>query len=157
MTDTRSPAQPAGDGPAPTPFEPDEATAAELARIADCYVERVRDEVQLDYSDRSIEAAEAAGVRTYADLSVGLTGDDLRKLQGALVFELGAYVGETFIRNHGGAWGWAPLARSRAFGLRTDSGLTAFPQTKAKKRLLGNIGSLVAFYSLLVRWPDPAK
>jgi hypothetical protein len=42
----------------------------------------------------------------------------------------------------------------RAFGLRTDAGLTAFPMTKAKKRLLGNIGSLVAFYRLLVRWPE---
>jgi hypothetical protein len=157
VTDTRDPAGMAGDGPPPAPFEPDEATAVELARIADCFVERVGDGLALDYSDGSIEAAEAAGVRIYAALSTDLAGDDLRNLQGTLVFELGAYVGETFIRNHGGAWGWAPLARSRAFGLRTDSGLTAFPQTKAKKRLLGNIGSLVAFYSLLVRWPDTAK
>ena len=74
--------------------------------------------------------------------------------QGTLVFELGAYVGETFIRNHGGRWGWAAMPGNRAFGLRTDSGLTAFPLTKAKKRLLGNFGSLVAFYRLLVRWPE---
>jgi hypothetical protein len=38
--------------------------------------------------------------------------------------------------------------------MRTDSGLVAFPLTKAKKRLLGNFGSLVAFYRLLTRWPN---
>jgi hypothetical protein len=43
----------------------------------------------------------------------------------------------------------------RAFGLRTNAGLTAFPLTKAKKRLLGNFGSLVAFYQLLVTWRAP--
>jgi hypothetical protein len=94
------------------------------------------------------------GVQVYASLCRGLSGDELKQLQGTLVFELGAYVGETFIRNHGGCWGWATMPGNRSFGLRTDSGLTAFPLTKAKKRLLGNFGSLVAFYRLLVRWPD---
>jgi hypothetical protein len=137
------------------PFEPDETTALELAKMAGLYVERGRAlDVSLDYSDASIEAAEEMGVRTYASLCPGLAGDELRRLQGTLVFELGAYVGETFIRNHGGRWGWAAMPGNRAFGLRTDSGLTAFPLTKAKKRLLGNFGSLVAFYRLLVRWPE---
>ncbi len=136
-------------------FEPDEATGLELAKMAAIYAERGRAlNVPLDYSDASIEAAEEMGVRTYASLCPGLAGDELRQLQGTLVFELGAYVGETFIRNHGGRWGWAPMPGNRAFGLRTDSGLTAFPLTKAKKRLLGNFGSLVAFYRLLVRWPE---
>jgi hypothetical protein len=136
-------------------FEPDETTALELAKMAALYAERGRAlNVPLDYSDASIEAAEEMGVRTYASLCPGLAGDELRQLQGTLVFELGAYVGETFIRNHGGRWGWAPMPGTRAFGLRTDSGLTAFPLTKAKKRLLGNFGSLVAFYRLLVRWPE---
>jgi len=47
-----------------------------------------------------------------------------------------------------------PTPGNRAFGLRTDSGLTAFPLSKAKKRLLGNFGSLVVFYRLLYRWPE---
>ena len=95
-----------------------------------------------------------AGSLPDASLCRGLSGDELRQLQGTLVFELGAYVGETFIRNHGGCWGWATMPGNRSFGLRTGSGLTAFPLTKAKKRLLGNFGSLVAFYRLLVRWPE---
>ncbi len=45
---------------------------------------------------------------------------------------------------------WSTIASIRTI----DSGLTAFPLTKAKKRLLGNFGSLVAFYRLLVRWPE---
>ena len=136
-------------------FEPDETTAIELRATADLYVERGRAlDVALDYSDASIEAAEEMGVRTYASLCRDLARDDLRQLQGSLVLELGAYVGETFIRNHGGCWGWAAMPGNSAFGLRTDSGLTAFPLTKAKKRLLGNFGSLVAFYRLLVRWPE---
>ena len=97
------------------------------------------------------------GVQTYAALCHDLSRDELKELQGTLVLELGAYVGETFIRNHGGQWGWAAMPGGRAFGLRTDSGLNAFPLTKAKKRLLGNLGSLVAFYQLLVRWPEAGK
>jgi hypothetical protein len=139
-------------------FAPDETTALELAQTAGLYVERGRAlSVPLDYSDASIEAAEEMGVRAYASLCRDLAGDELRQLQGTLVFELGAYVGETFIRNHGGCWGWAAMSGNRSFGLRTDSGLTAFPLTKAKKRLLGNFGSLVAFYRLLVRWPETGE
>jgi hypothetical protein len=138
------------------PFEPDEATAIELRATADLYVERGRAlDVALDYSDGSIEAAEEMGVRTYASQCRDLAHDDLRELQGTLVLELGAYVGEAFIRNHGGHWGWATMPGGRAFGMRTDSGLVAFPLTKAKKRLLGNFGSLVAFYRLLMGWPEP--
>ena len=155
MTDGSGPTEGPRDVASIVPFEPDETTALELAKMAGLYVERGRAlDVSLDYSDASIEAAEEMGVRTYASLCPGLAGDELRRLQGTLVFELGAYVGETFIRNHGGRWGWAAMPGNRAFGLRTDSGLTAFPLTKAKKRLLGNFGSLVAFYRLLVRWPE---
>lgn len=155
MTDMGGSAQASRDAAAVVPFEPDETTGLELAQMAGLYVERGRAlDVPLDYSDASIEAAEDMGVRTYASLCPGLAGDELRKLQRTLVFELGAYVGETFIRNHGGCWGWATMPGNRAFGLRTDSGLSAFPLTKAKKRLLGNFGSLVAFYRLLVRWPE---
>jgi hypothetical protein len=155
VTDVSGSAEGRGDAAAVVPFEPDETTALELAKMAGLYVERGRAlSVVLDYSDASIEAAEEMGVRTYASLCRGLVGDELKQLQGTLVFELGAYVGETFIRNHGGCWGWATMPGNRAFGFRTDSGLTAFPLTKAKKRLLGNFGSLVAFYRLLVRWPE---
>jgi hypothetical protein len=139
------------------PFEADDVTALEATRMACLYIERGRDQgVRLDFSDGSIEAAEQMGVQTYASLCRGLALDELRQLQSDLVSELGAYVGETFIRNHGGNWGWAPMPGGRAFGLRTASGLTAFPMTKAKKRLLGNIGSLVAFYRLMERWPEKA-
>ena len=155
MTGARGSAGEVRGAAALVPFEPDETTALELAQMARLYVERGRDlNVALDYSDSSIEAAEEMGVQAYASLCRGLAGDELKHLQGTLVFELGAYVGETFIRNHGGCWGWATMPGNRAFGLRTDSGLTAFPLTKAKKRLLGNFGSLVAFHRLLVRWPE---
>lgn len=155
MTDGSGPTEGPRDVASIVPFEPDETTALELAKMAGVYAERGRAlDVSLDYSDASIEAAEEMGVRTYASLCPGLAGAELRQLQGTLVFELGAYVGETFIRNHGGRWVWAAMPGNRAFGLRTDSGLTAFPLTKAKKRLLGNFGSLVAFYRLLVRWPE---
>jgi hypothetical protein len=158
VTGARGSTEEARGAAALVPFEPDETTALELAEIARLYVERGRAlDVALDYSDSSIEAAEEMGVQVYASLCRGLAGDELRQLQGTLVFELGAYVGETFIRNHGGCWGWAAMPGNRAFGLRTGSGLTAFPLTKAKKRLLGNFGSLVAFYRLLVRWPETGE
>ena len=138
-------------------FQQDDATAIELFKMSGAYVDRGRKlGVRLDYSDESVAAAEEMGVQTYARLCDGLTLAELRELQSALVSELGAYVGETFIRNHGGYWGWAPMPGGRAFGLRTATGLTAFPMTKAKKRLLGNIGNLVAFYGLLVSWPEKA-
>jgi hypothetical protein len=134
-------------------FEPDPTTAFEMALTADLYVRRgLTLGVALDYSDASIAAAEETGGRTYEAQSGDLTRDQLRELQGTLVLELGAYVGETYIRNHGGDWGWATMPVGRAFGLRTSTGLTAFPLTKAKKRLLGDFGSLVAFYELLVEW-----
>ena len=155
MTGARGSAGEVRGAAALVPFEPDETTALELAQMAGLYVERGRAlGVALDFSDASIEAAEEMGVRTFASLCRGLAGDELKQLQGTLVFELGAYVGETFIRNHGGCWGWATMPGNRAFGLRTGSGLTAFPLVKSKKRLLGNFGSLVAFYRLLVRWPE---
>ena len=158
MSDASGSAEAPRGGASVVPFEPDETTGLELAQMAGLYVERGRAlEVPLDYSDASIEAAEAMGVEAYASLCRGLAGDELKQLQGTLVFELGAYVGETFIRNHGGCWGWAAMPGNRAFGLRTGSGLTAFPLTKAKKRLLGNFGSLVAFYRLLVRWPETGE
>jgi hypothetical protein len=129
-----------------------------MALTADLYVQRgLALDVALDYSDASIAAAEEMGLQTYASLCRELSRDELKQLQGTLVLELGAYVGETFIRNHGGCWGWVAMPGGRSFGFRTASGLTAFPLTKAKKRLLGNIGSLVAFYRLMVRWPDPAE
>jgi hypothetical protein len=140
------------------PFDPDGVLALEMALTAALYTDRCRArDVILDYSDESIAAAEEVGVQTYAALCHDLSRDELKELQGTLVLELGAYVGETFIRNHGGQWGWAAMPGGRAFGLRTDSGLNAFPLTKAKKRLLGNLGSLVAFYQLLVRWPEAGK
>jgi len=155
VTEARGSAEWERGAAAVVPFEPDQITALELAEMAALYIERGRAlDVALDYSDASIEAAEEMGVQAYASLCRGLSGDELRQLQGTLVFELGAYVGETFIRNHGGCWGWATMPGNRSFGLRTGSGLTAFPLTKAKKRLLGNFGSLVAFYRLLVRWPE---
>jgi len=58
------------------PFEPDEVTALELAKLAGLYVERGRDlNVRLDFSDASIEAAEEMGVQNYASLCRGLAGD----------------------------------------------------------------------------------
>ena len=149
-----------GPGPTPpvVPFEPDDVTALELVRAADLYVRRSRAvDVNLDYSDDSIAVAEEMGVQTYASLCPDLSRDELRQLQGTLVLELGAYVGETFIRNHGGCWGWVAMPGGRSFGFRTASGLTAFPLTKAKKRVLGNLGSLVAFYRLMVCWPDTER
>ena len=136
-------------------FSPDAATAFEMALTADLYVRRGRaQDVALDYSDASIAGAEKLGVQTYADKCRDLSRDELRELQGTLVLELGAYVGETSIRNHGGEWGWVAMPGGRAFGLRTAAGLTAFPLTKAKKRLLGDFGSLVEFYGLLMKWPE---
>jgi hypothetical protein len=139
-------------------FEADPTTAFEMALTADLYVRRVESlDGSLDYSDASIATAEELGVATYNAQCGGLSHAELREFQGTLVLELGAYIGETFIRNHGGDWGWEAMPGGRAFGLRSASGLTTFPLTKAKKRLLGNFGSLVAFYEMLVRWPETGE
>jgi len=158
MTELSGSAEGFGEGPMAArvaKFEPDPTTAFEMALTADLYVRRVAAlDGALDYSDASIATAEELGVATYNALCRGLSHDELREFQGKLVLELGAYIGETFIRNHGGDWGWEVMPGGRAFGLRTASGLIAFPLTKAKKRLLGDFGSLVAFYEMLSRWPE---
>jgi hypothetical protein len=41
--------------------------------------------------------------------------------------------------------------------LAVAAGLVAYPLTKAKKRVLGNLGNLVGFYGLMVRWPEAEK
>ena len=103
------------------PFEPDEATAQKVARLAGQFVDRVRElHVALRYSDGSIAAAEEIGLRLFESLRRRFQGVQLEEARGGLADELGAYFGETFIKNHGGRWGWATVGESRVFGLRTD-------------------------------------
>ena len=137
-------------------FEPDAALALEMEGLAGRYVDRGRDlQVALDFSDASIEDADGIGLQMYASLPREATGADLEGRRHALASELGAYFGETFIRNHGGRWGWVAATGDRVFGLRTNDGLSAFPLGKARKRLQGaENDSLAAVYSFLRRWPD---
>ena len=85
------------------------------------------------------------------DSSAGLSEQER-----ALILELGAYVGETFIRNHGGLWGWAEtLDAGRNVGLRTNDGLIVFPVSTASNRLEGaDVDSMVIFYRILTVWPQ---
>jgi len=137
-------------------FEPDAALAAEMAGLAGRYVDRGRDlAVTLDYSDESIETADRIGLQMYAALPQEASHEKLEELRSALASELGAYFGETFIRNHGGRWGWLAAPGNRVFGLRTDAGLSAFPLGQARKRLQGAENeSLAASYTFLWRWPE---
>ena len=80
---------------------------------------------------------------------------ELEEMRSALAFELGAYFGETYIRNHGGQWGWLAAIGNRVFGLRTAAGLSAFPLVQARKRLKGaEQDSLGFIYRYLWRWPE---
>ena len=79
-----------------------------MASRASTYARRGRElYVSLDYSDASIEAADEVGVRLWESLVVGLSDAEVQEVRGRLIFELGAYFGETLIQNHGGRWGWA--------------------------------------------------
>jgi hypothetical protein len=144
-----------GQGPSggAVPFKRDYTAAREMAIRAGRYVRRARDlGVVLDLSDASIEAAEEFGLRLWAMLPGGLSDDKAEELRGRLIFDLGAYFGETLIRNHGGRWGWAIMEGRRVFALRTSSGFTAFPVSKARKILRGEEpGTLVTLYRLLSR------
>jgi hypothetical protein len=137
-------------------FEPDAALALEMAGLAERYAERGRENaVALDYSDASIEAADGMAVRLYGTLSQGVYGARSGGPRALLASELGAYFGETFIRNHGGRWGWVAGPGNRIFGLRTNGGLSAFPLGQARRRLTGAANdSLAAMYRYLWNWPD---
>ena len=109
-----------------------------MASRASSYTRRGRDlYVPLDYTDASIDAADEVGLQLWESLPLGLSRDEAEELRGRLIFELGAYFGETLIRNHGGQWGWVTMEGRRVFALRTDSGLIAFPLNRARKRLRG--------------------
>ncbi|MGD0863047.1 MAG: hypothetical protein ABSA21_09855 [Candidatus Limnocylindrales bacterium] len=137
-------------------FEPDAALAAEMATLAGRYADRGRDlQVALDFSDASIEAADGIGLQIYESLSREVSAAKLEELRSALASELGAYFGETFIRNHGGQWGWVAATGNRVFGLHTNAGLSAFPLGKARRRLQGaENDSLSALYGFLWHWPE---
>jgi len=137
-------------------FEPDAAFALEMAGLAAHYAERGRDlAVSLDFSDSSIEDADGIGIQMYAALPRGASSGKLEELRSVLARELGAYFGETFIRNHGGQWGWLAATGNSVFGLRTAAGLSAFPLSKARKRLQGaENDSLGSLYRWLWHWPE---
>jgi len=137
-------------------FVPDAKLATEMATLARRYVDRGRElQVGLDFSDASIESADGIGIQLYQSLPRGASEGDLEQRRAALASELGAYFGETYIRNHGGRWGWVAATGNQVFGLRTDAGLSAFPLGKARKRLQGaENDSLAAVYTFLWRWPE---
>jgi hypothetical protein len=137
-------------------FESDAPLALQMAGLADRYVDRGRDrKVALDFSDASIDTADGIGLQLYESLTREVFGARLEERRKALAAELGAYFGETFIRNHGGHWGWVAASGSSVFGLRTDDGLNAFPLGKARKRLQrAENESLATLYGFLWRWPE---
>jgi hypothetical protein len=133
--------------------------ALEMASLAGRYVDRGRAlSVTLDFSDASIEAADGLGLRLYDPLPKQASGPKLEELRNGVASELGAYFGETFIRNHGGQWGWVAGSGARVFGLRTDAEISAFPLVKARRRLQrAENESLAALYSFLCQWPATQK
>ena len=135
------------------PFKRDYTAAREMVIRAGRYARRARDlGVVLDLSDASIEAAEAFGLELWAMLPGGLSDDNAEQLRERLIFDLGAYFGETLIRNHGGRWGWAIMDGRRVFALRTSGGFTVFPMRKARKVLRGEEpGTLTTLYEFLLR------
>ena len=144
-----------GQGPSEgaVPFRRDYTAAREMIIRAGRYARRARDlSVVLDFSDASIGVAEEFGLELWAMLPGGLSDDKAEELRGRLIFDLGAYFGETLIRNHGGRWGWATIDGRRVFALRTNSGVIVFPLRKARTILRGEEpGTLVALYQFLSR------
>jgi hypothetical protein len=144
-----------GQGPSggAVPFKRDYTAAREMAIRAGRYARQARDlGVVLDLSDASIEVAEEFGLGLWATLPSGPSDDEVEQLRGRLIFDLGAYFGETLIRNHGGRWGWAIIDGRRVFALRTSFGFTVFPLLKARKILRGEEpGTLATLYEFLSR------
>ncbi len=144
-----------GQGPSGgvVPFNRDHTAAREMVIRAGRYVRRARDlGVVLDFSDSSIGIAEEFGLGLWSMLPGGLSDDQAGELRDRVMFDLGAYFGETLIRNHGGRWGWATIDGRRVFALRTGSGHTVFAVGKARKRLRGEEPeTLVALYRALSR------
>jgi hypothetical protein len=138
------------------PFEEDTEMAGEMAGLAKRFVERGREnEAILDFSDSSIDVADGIGLQMYEALPRAASGPKLEELRSALASELGAYFGETFIRNHGGRWGWVAGSGTTVFGLRTEAGINAFPVIKARKRMSGAENeSLAVVYAFLCRWQE---
>ena len=104
------------------PFKRDYTAAREMVIRAGQYARRARDlGVFLNFSDSSVEVAEEFGRELWAKLPDGLPKDKAEDLRARLILELGAYFGETLLRNHGGRWGWAIMGGRRVFALRRSS------------------------------------
>jgi hypothetical protein len=135
-------------------FEPSEKAAQEMVTMAGHWADHGRQYgLDLDYSDDSIGVAEALGLRLYEAIPHDESGE-LTDQERIVTLELAAYIGESFIRSHGGEWGWAQNGRGRDLGLRTGDGITVYPIATVTHRLAGSdVDSLVIFYRLISNWP----
>jgi hypothetical protein len=132
-------------------YEPAGEEALLWAEIAQQLVEIAQERLGcvLDYSEASISVAEQAVVTLVERMQATLTGEELAHGVWYRGVQLGAYVGETFIRNEGGSWVFANNPERDA-GVLTDDGWIAFPITKAHKRLAnGAADSVTSMYRLM--------
>jgi hypothetical protein len=136
---------------APPAFVPDPAVQAAAEADAEQAVATARRQfgVALDYSDRSIEDVERAlaGLHTSYSLASPKPPDEqLMPLAGLL----GAYVGEVYRRNHGGAWGQVTMNGRTYPGIHTAAGVDVWPAGRVMNRITdGPENDVAAFYRRL--------
>ena len=114
-----------------------------------------RHNVTLDWSDASVERVE-----TLADLfwstrprpKLPWSRAAHRRELAGVANDLGAYIGEVFIRNHGGSWGWVIDASGGRFpGVSSIGGQLFWPTGRARNRLTdGPENNLWHYYLVLV-------
>ena len=116
--------------------------AEHYREAAEDVVSQMRDDlgVELKYDEASIEWLDGYINRIRTQLnSDGFVG---------LALVLGAYVGETIIRNYGGEWAY--FDQTEQWGIRFDNGDGAFPIAKVYKQLEeGEFESVLSFYTIL--------
>lgn len=102
--------------------------------------------VQMDLSDTSIALVEVIAEEIDEEIRVGRASPE-PKFAEELAPLFGYYVGETYVTNHGGRWGWTDLPGGiRTVAVETTAGGIFWPVVKSLQRLLREPDSDLSFY-----------
>lgn len=106
-------------------------------------------DIQLDWSDASIENVEKALVKMHA-FYAATTPRPTQEQVMSFVKGVGSYVGEVYRRNHGGEWGMVTLNGQKFPGLRTKAGANSWPWGRVANRITdGDENNVFDYYRVL--------
>ncbi|HJP87416.1 MAG TPA: hypothetical protein VJ850_00050, partial [Candidatus Limnocylindrales bacterium] len=121
---------------------------AEASRVAGNFVRWAREHfaVDADYTDASIDVVESIASKIDEDIRLRRASPDPSFAE-AMAPGFGFYIGETYLKNHGGSWGWSDVPDGiRTVAVQTPNGGLFWPALKSLKRLLREPGEDLRYY-----------